>query len=246
MELHPLAWTAVAALLTLAPPSASATSVAEVIRHTAEVYGVVTVEGGVAAVRQTATLQPLIRHLGETGRLTRLFDPTGRLRVEIAYSGGSGEVRLLDGGRGWRDGREVAGPMRTAMAVQAARLILPQLLTRHAAEVIDGGTIAAAGGQLRLLSLPMGASALMEAAIDPATGHIVRTTGRIPMGPMALTFTTHLSDFRRVGGLLFPFHEENWAQGRHTATTVVERIELLDKVDPATFHPAAPNGGRKL
>jgi len=230
--------------LAFVPSDAVASSVAEVIRHTVAAYGGDAL-ARVAAVRQTATLHPRIRHLGESGRLDRLFAGDGRLRVEITYSGGDHEERLLANGRGWRDGSEVAGPMRTAMAVQAARLILPTLLMRHADAVIDGGTVAAKGGTLRLLSLPMG-NALMEAAIDPANGHIVRTTGRIPMGPMALTFTTHYSDFRRIKGLLFPFHEENHAQGRHTATTVVERVELLDRLSPEDFRPAAPEATRKL
>ncbi|PIW83400.1 MAG: hypothetical protein COZ96_03650, partial [Nitrospirae bacterium CG_4_8_14_3_um_filter_70_85] len=198
-----------------------------------------------AVVRQTGVVQPRVRHGGESGRLTRLFDTTGRLRVEIAYSGGARELRLLDGGRGWRDGDEVAGPARAAMAVQVARLILPTLLGQHAAEVIDGGSVAVAGGTVRLLVLPMG-DLFLEAAIDPATGHIVRTTGRIPTGPVTLTFTTELSDLRRVGPLLFPFHEENFAQGSHTATTVVERVELLDRIDPGRFRPAAPAGRQGL
>ncbi len=232
-------------LLALLAPRAGAASLADVIHHTVEVYGGSAALARVAAVRERAVLHPRIRHRGETGTLTRLFDATGRLRVEIAYSGGSHELRLLDRARGWRDGREVAGPMYTAMVVQATRLVLPGLLERHLGEVVDGGTVAAEGGTLRLLSLPMG-SALMEAAIETTSGHIVRTTGRIPMGPMTLTFTTHLSDFRRVGGLLFPFHEENWAQGRHTATTVIEQVKLLDRVDPARFRPAAPAGAQGL
>lgn len=217
-----------------AAPPAGLTPVAEVVRQVVEAYGGEAAWARVAAVRQAATLHPRIRHPGESGRLERLFTGDGRLRVEITYAGGEREQRLLANGRGWRDGSEVAGPMRTAMAVQAARLILPTLLARHASEVVDGPTVATESGILHLLSLPMG-GALMEAAIDPANGHIVRTTGRIPMGPMSLSFTTDYSDFRRIDGLLFPFHEENHAQGRHTATTVVKTVELLDRVDPAVW-----------
>jgi len=236
-----------ALLLALTPLSAAAAAVplAEVIRHTVEVYGGAAALERVAAVRERATLHPRIRHPGETARMVRLLDPKGRLRVGIRYSGGDHELRLLDHGHGWRDGRAVSGPMSTAMVLQAARLALPWLLARHPQVAVDHSTVTTARGTRRLLSLRLGPKTRIEAAIDPRSGHIVRTTGRIPMGSTTLTFTTVLSDFRRVGGLLFPFHEENHAQGQHTATTVIDHVDLLDQVDPGRFRPA-PAGGRSL
>jgi hypothetical protein len=41
---------------------------------------------------------------------------------------------------------------------------------------------------------------------------------------MPIPFRTTFADYREVNGVLFPFHEENYASGRHTGTTSVTKI----------------------
>lgn len=40
-----------------------------------------------------------------------------------------------------------------------------------------------------------------------------------------MIFATQYSDFRKVDGVLFPFHEESWVQGTHTASTDVRTVQ---------------------
>ena len=58
--------------------------------------------------------------------------------------------------------------------------------------------------------------------VDPATGRIVRSTGRAG----TMSFTTAYSDFRTVNGLLIPFHEENSAMGMKTADIFLENVQI--------------------
>ena len=56
-------------------------------------------------------------------------------------------------------------------------------------------------------------------------------------------FQTDYSDFRRVGHVMFAFHEETSASGQPTGTITIERIRLNPKVVPADFLPP-PGAGR--
>jgi hypothetical protein len=90
------------------------------VSRIAQAYGGEKALAGIKAFRETGTLESP-RGLARTARV---FAPPDRLRVEIVYSGGGGEVRILDGQDGWRNGEPVMGPPRDAMALQAARLDL--------------------------------------------------------------------------------------------------------------------------
>jgi alkylation response protein AidB-like acyl-CoA dehydrogenase len=57
----------------------------------------------------------------------RVFARPTKLRVEI----GTNEVRLVDGPKGWRNGKEVRGMQYEAMVLQAVRLDLPWQLLAH-------------------------------------------------------------------------------------------------------------------
>src|SRR5512146_1004510 len=128
----------VASLGLAAPTGGPASSAASVIDRVVETYGgraalashpVVVQEGEVAAHAH-----------GDVGRVTRILARPWRLRVAIRYPGGATERRILDGQRGWRDGREVTGsPALAAMLLQAARVDLPFLLHEARARVVDAG-----------------------------------------------------------------------------------------------------------
>ncbi len=175
---------------------------------------------------------------GGSGRVTRTWERPARLRVEIAYQRGDPEVRVLDGARGWRDGQEVTGsPPYLAMVLQAARLDLPYLLASRRLQLEDRGTVKRGGKSLRALAVPLGEDLTLTAEIDPATGRILRSSGRMAMGGGATEFVAIYSDFRRVQGLLVPFREENWASGMRTGETVLTRVEPMPAAPPGTFRP---------
>jgi hypothetical protein len=233
----------VAAALSLtaaaAPPAASAKGdVASLVQRCVAAYG------GAAAIARSArsqiegTVTSVVLHPGETGAIARAYERPARLRVEIAYpSGKGGEVRVLDGATGWRNGEGVQGPRLEAMVLQAARLDLPALLQSSVAKLRDGGAAEVRGKAVRLLALEPAPGLLVEAAIDPATGLILRSRGASTIGPAPLEFITTYSEFEKVEGVLVPMREENWANGRSTGVTVVKKISFPAAMPTWMFKP---------
>jgi hypothetical protein len=238
----PVSLAALAALTLLAVTPAGAAKapagdVAGLVRRCVAAYGG---KGGMATAaraRAEGTVTSVVLHPGETGRFVRAYGRPGRLRVEIAYPGGPPEVRVLDGGRGWRNGEEAVGPRLEAMILQAARLDLPALLSSWEAKVKDAGTLALDGKALRVLAIEPGPGLVVEAAIDPSTGLILRSRGASTSPGMPLEFVTTYSDFRTVSGVLVPMREENWANGRSTGVTILEKVTFPEALPEATFRP---------
>ena len=192
----------VAALLL--PPAALASELDALAAKVVSAYGGAAAWSKVTEVVARGRVVPAMRK-GD-GVMTRTWRGTDNLRVEIAYPENKSEVRVLDNGKGTNNGRESNAMELDAMRLQAARLALPKLLAAgpNAIEVaLDGGLT-------------------IELEADPATGHIVRSTGR--SGQMA--FATAYSDFRAVNGLLVPFHEENSAMGMKTADIFLEKVDI--------------------
>lgn len=218
--------------------AASGEDLSALVRRTLDAYGGAEALAQGVAVRERGAVHPKQRHPGEVGKLQRLFQGAARLRVEIDYSDGVREVRVLDGPRGWRDGVPVAGPLLDSMAVQAARLALPQLLQEHAGALIDRGSVTRDEAERRRLELPLGGARSLVVEIDPATGRILRSVGRLAMGEAgAMEFVTEYDDFREVGGVLFAFRERNFAGAVETAETVLESVELLAAPPDGAFEP---------
>jgi hypothetical protein len=190
-----------------------------------------------ARARYEGTVTSVVLHPGERGRMLRAYERPGKLRVEISYPAGGREVRVVQGARGWRDGEEATGPRLSAMILQAARLDLPALLSSPGAKVADGGQLDLAGKTLRVLAVEPAPGLVVEAAIDPATGRILRSRSASSDAAMPLEFTTTYSDFKTVSGVLVAMREENWANGRSTGETVLEKVEFPAKLPESTFRP---------
>ena len=117
----------------------------------AQAYGGEGAISRLKVVRETGTLESR----RGVARTVRLFAPPDRLRVEILYPEGSGEVRLLSGPHAWRDGEMVQGPPRDAMLLQVARLDLPGLLFRTRKRLVDLGVVQREGASLRGIGVPL-------------------------------------------------------------------------------------------
>jgi hypothetical protein len=161
---------------------------------------------------------------GEQGQVTRVVVAPAALKVLVRYPSAS-EVRLTDGQTGQRgttlqDLVPVQGPLLGSMVVQAARANLPWILDGRRSELrlIESG---AAGD---VLELPLREGLVLRVTLDPRSRLITRAVGLVSAGPRQIPFQTDCSDFRKVNGVLFPFHEENYASGTHTGTTTVTRI----------------------
>ena len=233
----PIAVAAVAALVSLAAAGPPADEVPALVRRCVAAYGGPRALARAARSRQEGTVTSLVLRGGEKGRIARVYERPMRLRVEISYPSGGGEVRVLQGKRGWRDGEEVSGPRLSAMILQAARLDLPALLSARGAKVASAGILELGGKNLRVLAVEPAPGLVLEAAIDPATGRILRSRGLSRDPAMPLEFTTTYSDFRAVSGVLVPMREENWANGMTTGETVLEKVEFPKEMPAAMFGP---------
>lgn len=220
-----------------APGAPAGGAVAALVGRCVEAYGGEAALAKAARARQEGSVTSLVLHGGAKGRLVRTYERPGRLRVEIAYPGGATEVRVLDGGRGWRDGEEVGGPRLAAMILQAMRLDLPALLSAWRDRVTDAGATQLGGKPLRVLAIEPAPGLVVEAAIDPSTGRILRSRGASKDPGMPLEFVTTYSDFREVAGVLVAMREENFANGRTTGETVLTKVEFPAAMPEATFRP---------
>jgi hypothetical protein len=217
------------------PGAAGRASRSALVARCVEAYGGKKAVARLARSRTEGSVTSLL-HPGQPGRIARLYQRSGKLRVEIAFPGAPVEVRVLDGGRGWRFGEEVGGPFLASMILQAARLDLPALLAAWEQKLEDHGTWEHEGRALRVLALEVAPGVTVEAGIDPATGRILRSRGTAA-GAMPVEFVTTYSDFRKVDGVLVAFHEGNWANGSTTGETVLEKVELLASVPAEAFRP---------
>jgi hypothetical protein len=201
-----------AALLLAA--NAHAQSLDDVVSKVMKEYGGTAAWQKVTTIRETGKV---VRAMGGDGATTRFWQKPDKLRVEIVYPTNT-EVRVVDGDHGTRDGKEATGGGLDAMKLQEARLELPLLLVAKRASLKDLGMHEA----FRAIEIPISASLTVTIDIDPKSWHIVRSTGKTS----GLEFIVDYSDFRRVGGLLFPFAEAGMAQGMPTANTKIEAIEI--------------------
>ncbi len=181
--------------------------------------------------RVTSILHP------QAGRIVRSYARPGRLRVEVEFPGSPPEIRVLDGGRGWRNGEEVESARLASMMLQAARLDLPALLSAWEARLEDHGTADLDGRTVRVVSIEPAPGLVVEAQIDPVSARILRSRGASRDRGMPLEFVTTYEDFRNVAGVLVPFREKNWANGQSTGETVLEKVEFPKALPAGTFRP---------
>jgi uncharacterized membrane protein len=195
--------------------SAHAQSLDDLVSNVMKEYGGKAAWAKVTSLHETGTVVPVMRK-GD-GKLTRTWSGPGKLNVEIVYPTET-EVRIVDGDHGTRNGKEATGGNLDGMKLQAARLELPMLLVTKRAALKDVGM----KDGIRAIEIPLSETLSLAVNIDPKTSHILRSTGKAS----GLEFVVDYSDFRRVGGLLFPFAEAGMAQGMPTANTKFDSIAI--------------------
>jgi len=227
---------------------AGADEVGDLLRKSVDAYGGESVLATLA-FRESGKLTTTMRG-GSAGTITRIYRRPDQLRVEVALAGEPTEVRILDGKRGWRQGQEASGMSFDAMVLQSARFALPLNLLERRGELKDLGTVECDGKTRRVLELPLGGTLSLAAEIDPGTGRILRSTARSvgamggksmsvggAPGGVTVEFATTYDDFRKVDGVLFAFREGNFAMGRNTGETRLEKVEILKELPAGTLTP---------
>ena len=203
---------------------------------------VLAAHGGQAALAKVKTYRmegTIASRMQGTGPFVRLFSRPDRLRVSLSYPGAP-EVRILDGAKGWRSGGKgtlapVEGFLLGSMVAQSGRANLPWILDerRASARLLPP----ADGGKLQGIAVPLGTGLTLTAYVELATGRILRSTNDLDLPGMKTGFVTDYADFRTVGGVLFPFHEGNFASGQTTGETVITKITINPPLTDADFRP---------
>jgi hypothetical protein len=227
-----IVWWSSIAFLTLVTPALAEDSGALVDRMVVAYGGQAALEK-IAAIREEGKVEPTMR-VGSSGPIVRTYARPSKLRIQIGEGPKFNEVRVLNGVKGWRNGQETTGVSYEAMVLQAARLDLPWLLMKNKAKLVDKSPVERDGRRLQVLELPL-ESGSVSASIDPATGHILFSSGTTKTGSM--TFETAYDEFRKVEGVLFAFKESNVAQGTKTAETILSKIEILIEAPMDAFRP---------
>lgn len=179
----------------------------------------------VAAIRQSGRVSSAMK--GE-GNLVREWVRPDKLRITIDYPSGR-ERRVVNGLTGSRDGMPVNGPQLDAMILQSARIGLPALLIEHRQDLRDLGPRERSGRTFDVIEIPLSTYMSIEIEIDRPTGHIARSIGHaaVPGSNARLEFMAVYDDYRKADGLLFAFHEENFASGFKTGMTALEKVEVV-------------------
>jgi opacity protein-like surface antigen len=201
--------------------TAHAQSLDDVVANVMKEYGGEAAWQKVTTLRESGTVVPMMRK-GD-GKVIRFWQKPDKLRFDVTYPT-EREVRVVDGDHGTRNDKEVTGGSLDAMKLQAARLALPLLLVEKRASLHDLGT----KDGIRTIEIPLSGSLTLTVTVDTKTSHILRSAGKAG----ELEFVVDYSDFRRVGGLLFPFAEAGMAQGMPTANTKLDTIEVNAAAPP--------------
>lgn len=189
----------------------------------------------IKSVKQSGALKS--NRYGKTGTIRRTFSRPDKLRIDIQIPGAPPESRILDGARGWRDGKEVPPMMAKAMRLQAARLDLPYLIMRAGQDIkLAGPDNPRNDRHPKGLEIPLAEGLRLIAIIDIDTGYIVSSHGLIAIGPNhEMEFTTIYSSHKEMNGMVFATEEAHFVRGQATGKTVLDKSEVVQDLSDAVF-----------
>jgi hypothetical protein len=224
--------------LALLPASARAGEADALIDRVLEAHGG---KAALAKVRSYRMEGRITSVMQGTGSFARTFARPDRLRVVLDYPERP-ETRILDGTKGWRSGgggqlapQPVEGFLLGSMVVQAGRANLPWLLDERRA---DAKLLPPEhSGALQGIEVPLGPGMKVTAFVDLTSGRIVRSQGDLDVPGMQTGFVTEYWDYRSVDGVMFPFHEGNFASGKNTGATMISKITVNPPLTDADFRP---------
>jgi len=189
------------------------------------------------AVRETGRVEAAMR-VGSSGPVVRTFARPLKLRVEIGEPAKPSEVRVVDGAKGWRNGKESTGVGYEAMILQAVRLDLPFQLLSQRKVLVERELMDYQTKRLRVIEMPLEGGLTVTAGVDAETGRVLFSKGTTSAGSTgSMTFETRYDDFRMVDGRLFAFKETNLAGGTKTADILLSKVELLKAPPADSFKP---------
>jgi len=203
--------------------------------------------GGKARLQALRSIRETGTATASGGRVARVVREKKRpslLRLEFSYQG-TVSVFAHDGEAGWQvaplQGQfepQVMPPETEATAGVDQRDIEGPLVDwrekGHVVELL--GREALPGGEAFKLKLTLAGGAVRYDWVDVASRQVVRSQVTRTIRGHAVQLENTFSDFRDVGGLVFPHRIETRAKERPQVLTItVERIELNPELDDARF-----------
>ena len=202
--------------------------------------------GGVERLEAIRTLRMSGRALagpGQEALITREVRPPGRIRTEFAVQGVTA-VYACDGSRCWfvapLSGVFEAEPMSEldASVAMAQADIVGSLVDwkakGHSVELLGKETID--GRETFKLKVTLNTGAVQTDYLDAESALIVRRESTRTLGGVTVGLETTFSDFRSVGGVVFPHSIRSVSTGKPDfLQVIVEEAELNPPVDDARF-----------
>lgn len=224
-------------VLFLASTPALASEATDLAALTIAAYGGAEAIERIKSFKQSGALTS--NRYGQTGTVERTFSRPDKLRIDIQIPGAPHETRVLNGARGWRNGKEDQPMMAKAMFLQAARLDLPYLIMTAGQNIKIFGPIEGEDARnLKGLEIPMIDKLRLIAIIDTQTGYIVRSHGLISVAPgHEMEFTTVYSGHVERNGTVFATQEDHFVRGQATGITVLDKSDVMQDLPDAVFLP---------
>ena len=202
--------------------------------------------GGMERLQSIDTLRASGRAKAGPARealVTREVKPPGRVRTEFAFQGVTA-VFACDGSACWSveplAGIFEAQPMSeadTSLATEQANIVGPLVHWKargHTVELLGKETVD--GREAYKLKVTLSSGGEQIDFLDAETALLVRRDTTRTLGGQQLELQTTYSDFRPVGGVVFPHLIRSSAEGRpDVLEIIVEEAELNTPVDDARF-----------
>lgn len=205
-----------------------------------DAYGGKKVVEGIHSIHAKGEIQAFMRQ--EHGTYELYLKRERKLRVETKYEHAS-ELRILNGDRGYRsdDGlpiEEVFGPRYFSMLYQYKHLDILHDLMKGSYKISFAGKTSVYGNPAEVLRMIDKEGTIMDVFIDAHNFLIVKVTGYFSENDKKMSLSTEYSDFKKVGGSIFPFSITNYAAGMKIAQTVIDKYLINPDIADSFFESA--------
>jgi hypothetical protein len=179
--------------------------------------------------------------LNDHGTYERYMKRDRKLMVETKYQRSS-EHRILNGKKGYRGTHsipltEVADHRFLAMLYQYKYLDLPYGLLKNAYEISYKGKDKVDGIEVEVLGLTDSEGPSMEISVDTTNFMVLKVSGYFTIGTNKTDLTAVFSDFRKEGGMTFPYRLVNYGGGVKIGETVIKEYRVNPVIDDKIFEP---------
>jgi outer membrane lipoprotein-sorting protein len=175
--------------------------------------------------------------------VTREVRPPGRIRTEFAFQGVTA-VYACDGSRCWSVAPlsgifepELMSELDTSAAITQSDLLGPLVnweAKGHSVELLGKEKID--GRETFKLKVTLSSGAVQTYYLDAESALLVRRESTRTLGGRTIEVETTFSDFRPVGGVVFPHAIRSGAKGRYDfLEVIVEEAEFNPPLDDSRF-----------